>query len=216
MKAKKNENETNVNELKPDLNENEMTKQNSDLEENEITNHIEAEKPDVNGLVDEIIQLRLELDAANDNYLRALAELDNFRKRVDRKIQDDRHSLAVQFLQPFFDAIDDLNRLEKASRESFDHDVLLQGLDLIANKLKVSLANFGVEPIKDLGEMFNPNLHEVLMAIETDAHPAGTIVDVFSAGYNYNGRLLRPAKVIIAKEKETNNNQLDDNQKENV
>jgi molecular chaperone GrpE len=131
-----------------------------------------------------------------------VAELDNFRKRTERKLQDERLYIAADYLSIVFDTIDDLSRLEKAIQAIPENDPFLKALELIKSKLKDKLQARNIVEIPALGCQFNPNLHEVLMELEHDTANAGEIIDVYAAGYLMDERPLRAAKVLVAKPKE--------------
>lgn len=129
-----------------------------------------------------------------EKYLRAIADLDNLRKRTKREIDDAKLDTKLKVLQEILPVVDSLERaLEHAGSEA-----LAEGIQLVLRQFQAALDRLDVTPIEAAGQRFDPKLHEAISQEESDAAP-GTVVQVLQRGYRSEDRLLRPALVIVAK-----------------
>ena len=133
-----------------------------------------------------------------DLYLRARADLDNFRKRAQREKEDLLKFSNENILRELLPVIDNLERaLQHAAVEG--ETGLLQGVELTLGQFGKVLEKFNVVAIEPLGELFDSARHEAMGQIESAEQPPNTIVQLLQKGYLLNDRLLRPALVLIAK-----------------
>ncbi|MBW3621996.1 MAG: nucleotide exchange factor GrpE [Armatimonadetes bacterium] len=144
--------------------------------------------------------LQGEMNDTREQLLRALADIDNVRKRGRQEREEAAQFGAQTLLSDLLTVIDNLERAvaagETATRES-----LLEGVNLTLRQFHDTLRRHGVEPIEGEGQPFNAQLHEAIMRAEpTEEHPAGTVVDEIRKGYTLRGRLLRPSLVKVAQE----------------
>jgi molecular chaperone GrpE len=139
-----------------------------------------------------------------ERYLRAVAELDNYKKRAARDKADiikyGKEDLIKDIL-PFLDSLD--RALEHA--ESNDAQAFKSGIALIQDQLLCCLKKHGVERIESAGADFNPNFHEALMQLDSADHEHNQIVSEMEKGYLLNGRLIRPSRVCVCKKTKENN-----------
>lgn len=149
--------------------------------------------------------LRVALEAAEaralesrDLYLRALAELENVRKRAARDVEQ-AHKFGLERVANDLIAVKDGLELGLAS-ETADAEALRSGTETTLKLLIKAFENAGVAEIDPQGETFNPELHEAMMAQPSTEHEPNTVMQVIQKGYQLNGRLLRPARVIVSKE----------------
>lgn len=134
-----------------------------------------------------------------DKYVRALAELDNVRKRAQRDV-DNARKFALERLIGELLTVRDSLELGLGVAQQADVDSLREGSEATLKLLVSTMEQFGVAEIDPLGEPFDPELHEAMtMQPSFDAEP-GTVLTVFQKGYTLNGRLLRPARVVVASE----------------
>lgn len=133
-----------------------------------------------------------------DLYLRALAELDNVRKRAARDIEQ-AHKYALERFANDLIGVKDGLELGLAS-EATNVEALRSGTETTLKLLNKAFENAGLAEIAPLGETFNPELHEAMIAQPSAEHVPNTVMQVIQKGYQLNGRLLRPARVIVAKE----------------
>ena len=134
-----------------------------------------------------------------DRYLRAAAEMENVRKRAARDVEHARRFALENFGKELL-AVKDSLEMGIAAGESADAESLLEGSEATLKLLAVTLERFGIAEVDPAGEPFDPEYHEAMtMQPSTDAEP-GSVLTVIQKGYTLNGRLLRPARVIVAAE----------------
>ena len=135
-----------------------------------------------------------------DKWLRAVAELDNVRKRARRDVGAAESRGIFKLARELLPALDNFERAlaaAEAQPENRDHH-LTDGIRLVQSELLGALARVGIEPDSPKGERFDPHRHEAVAQQPVDGAEAGTIVEVYSAGYTYGEDVLRPAKVVVA------------------
>jgi molecular chaperone GrpE len=133
-----------------------------------------------------------------DRLLRRQAEFDNFRRRAEREKSDVLEYANTEAARAILPIVDDFERALKM--ESSDREYA-RGMELIYQRLSEALKKLGVEPIKSKGLKFDPNLHHAVEMVETADVEDHTILEEYQRGYNFRGRLLRPAMVKVAVEK---------------
>jgi molecular chaperone GrpE len=136
-----------------------------------------------------------ELQAMREKYLRALADYDNYRKRVERERSETQRSATAEPLRAFLGVVDNLNRALGAGGSSDD---LKAGVQMILRQTEDLLRRFGVEAVESVGEPFDPAFHEAVVRYEDANVDQPTVSEEFQKGYRYHGRLLRPAMVKVA------------------
>ena len=138
-----------------------------------------------------------------DKYVRALADLDNYKKRAVKEKADLLKFGNETLLRDILPMIDNLERALKHAESSHDFESFKKGLELLRTQLICSLEKHGLEPIDCTNKSFDPNFHEAMLQVESGDHAANQIVDEFEKGYLLHGRLLRPSKVSVCKRSET-------------
>lgn len=136
-----------------------------------------------------------------DRYLRLAAEFDNYKKRMAKEYSRVLETSADEPIRDFLAVVDDFERA--LAFEKGDADNFRQGIGLIYTKLMEMLTKRGLVKIKGKGEQFDPLYHHAVMQLETDEQEEGTIIEEVQKGYTINGRVLRPAQVVVAKSKAT-------------
>ena len=132
-----------------------------------------------------------------DRLLRAQAEFQNFRKRSDKdrlEFSEYASQEAVRALLPVLDDFERALKVESAGQE------FSRGIGLIYQRLFESLKKLGLEPLASTGQPFDPNVHHAVEMVETDEAADHTVLEEYQRGYNFKGRLLRPAMVKVAVE----------------
>jgi molecular chaperone GrpE len=133
-----------------------------------------------------------------NNYLRAVAELDNFRKRSEREIDNARKFAIERFAQELVPVGDALEAGINAGAAN-PGPALLEGAQATLRQLHRAFDKGGIKIIDPAGQPFDPEWHEAMAVQETAEQPANSVVSVVQKGYSLNGRLLRPARVIVSK-----------------
>jgi molecular chaperone GrpE len=133
-----------------------------------------------------------------NSYLRAVAELDNYRKRTERELDGARKYAVERFAQDLVGVVDSLEAGITAGGTS-PGPVLLEGSIATLKQLQRAFEKAGIKLIDPAGQPFDPAWHEAMVAQESRDQPANTVLSVIQKGYSLNGRLLRPARVIVSK-----------------
>jgi molecular chaperone GrpE len=133
-----------------------------------------------------------------NSYLRAVAEFENFRKRTDREIENARKFAVERFAQELVTVGDALEAGIKAGSAN-PGPALLEGAEATLRQLQRAFEKAGIKIIDPAGQPFDPEWHEAMVAQESREHPANTVLSVIQKGYSLNGRLLRPARVVVSK-----------------
>ncbi|MBS0621382.1 MAG: nucleotide exchange factor GrpE [Verrucomicrobia bacterium] len=148
-------------------------------------------------------QEELIVEDYKDKYLRAIAEAENLRKRMQRERQEGiRHAIAdvlCEFLKPVDQFETALSFAEASSPEV---KAWALGFEMIMTQFKDVFSMHGVTSFEAEGEPFDPHLHQALEMVESDKYPPGTVVTQVLRGYRFGERVLRPAQVKVSKEKE--------------
>lgn len=140
-------------------------------------------------------QLLTEKTDLYDRLLRARAEFDNARRRAERERGDFLQFAAMDLVRETLPVLDDFERALKV--ETADKDYA-KGVELIYQRLSETLKKMGLEPIDTAGKQFDPNLHQAVERVETADAEDQAILGEFQRGYNFRGKLLRPAMVRVA------------------
>jgi len=143
----------------------------------------------------EAIQLRAELAEIKDRWVRERAELENFKRRATREKQDALRFGSENLLKDLLPVIDNLHR---ALAHAKSDDPIVTGVRMVLRGLDDVFERHGVKVVPARGEPFDPNRHEAISHVESDA-PANTVIDEHQRGYVLHDRLLRPALVTVGK-----------------
>jgi molecular chaperone GrpE len=130
-----------------------------------------------------------------DRLLRARAEFDNARRRIERERSDFLQFAAMDLVREILPVLDDFERALKV--ETADRDYA-KGIELIYQRLYETLKRLGLEPIETEGKKFDPNQHEAVLRVQTEEAEDQAILGELQRGYNFRGKLLRPAWVRVA------------------
>lgn len=150
-------------------------------------------------LLQENERLKMEVRESVDKALRATAELENIRKRTSRDIENAHKYALERFVNELLPVIDSMELGINASQSAEDIESLREGMDLTLKKLFDCLEKFGVKAIDPAGEKFDPEWHEAVSMQQLEGSAPGQVVTVMQKGYELNGRLVRPAMVVVAK-----------------
>jgi molecular chaperone GrpE len=149
-----------------------------------------------------------------DRLLRLSAEFDNYKKRTSREMRDVVRYANEKILKELLLVVDNLERaIDSANQDNASEDSLIQGIDLTLNEVLKILKRYDVQPVKALGESFDPAFHQAMMQQEVDDTPANMVIQEMQKGYIMHDRLLRPAMVVVSKAKNENAPDPDSNEK---
>lgn len=142
--------------------------------------------------------IKAERDQYLDKFQRATAELENFRRRVQRESELSARYASLPVIRDLLPALDNITRTIQAAEQTGKIDDLIQGLHMILAQFDQVFGNHSAKPIPAVGETFDPNLHEALQQVPTSKHPPMTIIQELERGYSMYDRVIRPGKVIVA------------------
>ncbi len=148
----------------------------------------------------EIESLKGQVEEQKDGWLRARADLENYRKRVQRDAARSYQDAMTNVIKIFLPVADDLERALKNKLETEEAAQWVDGIELIHQKLLNKMKNQGVERMEvKPGDEFDPNIHEAITQEETPDYKEGQIIDVVQPGYRIADRIIRPAMVRVAR-----------------
>ncbi|MEA2903770.1 MAG: molecular chaperone GrpE [Alphaproteobacteria bacterium] len=185
-----------------------MTDQSARRPEDAATEPDQAEgpAPSEQAKIAELVETLARESAENkDKLLRALAEMENLRRRTDRQVVDARDYAITAFARDVLAVSDNMHRAiesigpELKSTADGPVKALLDGVELTERELLKALEKHGVRKFEPAGERFDPNVHQAMYELPDPSVPAGTIAQVVQAGYMIGDRVLRPALVAVAK-----------------
>jgi molecular chaperone GrpE len=154
--------------------------------------------PEATLTLSEAERRQLELLDANNRALRAQADLDNYRKRVQREQQQESKYALMPLLRDLLPLLDNIQRAIEAAEKNKDTESILEGFKLVAQQLQSILVQHHCQPIAALGKTFDPNLHEAVSQAASDEHEAGKVVLEVAVGYQLQDRVVRPSQVIVS------------------
>jgi molecular chaperone GrpE len=162
----------------------------------------ETPEEEIKRLTEQLEAASREVAANYDKYLRAVAELDNYRKRADKEKSDAITFANEKLIEEMIPVIDNFDRaLAHASGED-SLEALKQGIGLISGQMAALIRKFGIQEIKAAGEKFDPSMHHAISEEDSATAEPGTVVKEFQKGYLLKGRLLRPAMVAVSRKPE--------------
>ena len=190
-----------------------MSEENNKIEEQDLENPTSEKEEQVSESPKEkeeevspedlIEKLNEEISGLKDQRLRAIAELENFRKRAEKDQSDALKYGISNFAKEIINIRDNIERAQSSiSEEAKNNEAIksvIEGIDLIAQSVVSTFEKIGIKKIESLNEKFDHNLHQAMMEIENDDLEPGTIVQELISGYTLHDRLLRPAMVGVSK-----------------
>lgn len=145
-----------------------------------------------------IAELEAQLQEANQKALRAGAELENYRKRAQREMADERRYAVLPLVRDLLAVLDNLNRAIEATKDGSSNSGLLEGVKMVAAQFEAVLKQHGCTPIETVGQPFDPNQHQAIAQEPSDQYPAGTVTRAAQIGYKLHDRVVRPAQVFVS------------------
>lgn len=149
-------------------------------------------------LQQELDKARSEASGNHDRYLRAVADLENFRRRTIREKEEIRKYALGNFFEEFISIIDNFYFGMDAASKHTEAKGMLDGFTMVFEQLKTLLTQHGLEEIFPDGQEFDPNFHDCFVQQPSEEVAEGKVLQVIRRGYSLNGRLLRPASVIVS------------------
>ena len=145
----------------------------------------------------EIERLKEEVRREHDMYLRALADYDNYRRRIERERATAARSGKREIMLQLLEVLDGFDRALQHVGDA--PSSVSEGLQLLHRKLLGMLEAQGITPLQSLGETFNPELHDAIGSVESEEVEPGTVAEEMQRGYRWGDDVLRPARVRVAK-----------------
>lgn len=133
-----------------------------------------------------------------DLALRTKAEAENIRRRSENDVSNARKFAIEKFANELLAVVDSIEQGLQNKAETEEAKAIQEGMELTLKMALSTLEKFGVEQLNPLEEVFDPQLHEAMTMVPSPDHESNTIIDVFQKGYSLNGRLIRPARVVVA------------------
>src|SRR5689334_6167530 len=159
----------------------------------EPTNDTTQESSAESGAMMESLEQRLqaviaERDDFQDKWTRARADLENYRRRIQKEMEEDRKYAALPLLKSFLPALDGLDRALKSAKQTKNAEELITGIELVVKQFESALSNAGVQTVHAVGQPFDPNLHEAIQQRPSADQPPMTVLDDVERGYRLHDR----------------------------
>ncbi len=145
-----------------------------------------------------VTQLENDLKEANERTLRVQAELENYRKRAQREMVEERKYAVIPLVRDLLPVVDNLERAIEAAQQTPGSEGLLDGVRMVAGQLTAALAQHQCVRVEGEGAQFDPNVHQAIGQEPSDKYPAGVVSRAFQAGYKLHDRVIRPAQVFVS------------------
>ena len=159
-------------------------------------------EPGVDGLpqepLSEVEQLRLELEEAKNRTLRALADLENYRVRVNRQMAEERKYANIDFIRDLLPIWDNVGRALEAVVTSQSLESLVEGVQMVHSQFVEVLTKYHCEKIEARFQPFDPNFHASVAQIPNVDHPANTVIEEVQVGFRLFDRVVRPSQVVLS------------------
>jgi molecular chaperone GrpE len=162
--------------------------------------HPDVELVDEAALATKLAEAEAEIVALKDRWLRSLADLENYKKRVKRDIDDAVHRAVQSLLGDFLPVGDNLDRAMSVAPSNPDEMMapLLKGLDMVRAEFASALGKHGIKAIESVGKPFDPSVHDALQQMDSPDFAPGMVAMEYEKGYRRGDKLLRAARVIVA------------------
>ncbi len=150
---------------------------------------------------DPLADAQAEAQRMKEQWVRCAADFDNYRKRTRRELDDARKTGREEILKDMLPVFDNLERAMTSAERATDVKPVADGLKMVLRQFLDTIGRLGMTKVPTIGSRFDPSVHEAIQQIETDEHPAGTVVAEVQPGYTQGDRLIRAAMVVVAKPK---------------
>jgi molecular chaperone GrpE len=169
------------------------------------SNATEAEKTAATAVIDDLDALRARAEQAErdrdelrDLARRTRADFENYQKRMQRDLAQERRYAHSPLAADLLPALDNLDRATAAAKQVGETGPLVQGVAMVQSQILDVLRRHGITPIEAQGQPFDPNLHQAVMQQPAAGTPPGTVLQVLEQGYKIHDRVLRPARVVVS------------------
>lgn len=139
-----------------------------------------------------------QIEEMKNRYLRALADLDNFKKRAALEKDDILMFSNEMLIKDLLPTVDTFGKALEAMQKTKTHDDIVKGIALIKKQLEDTLSKFGVKQVESVGKPYDPNIHEAILTKDSDSED-GMVLEEMQKGYTLHGKLLRPSMVIVSR-----------------
>ena len=146
----------------------------------------------------EVDQLKAQVADAEKRVLMAHADLENYRKRTRRDMQDQMKYASLPLMNGVLESVDNLQRAIESYEQEPNGDGLAQGVAMVSAQISKVLEDHGCKKIDAVGQPFDPNLHQALQMQASDDHPANTVMQDLRPGFQLHDRLIRPTQVFVS------------------
>ena len=170
----------------------------SDAESPEILSADMSSPDEITSLADQLAAAQAERDENYQKYVRALADMDTYRRRVMKEREDDRRFAPLSLVKDLLPNLDNLRRAIDAAKTANRIEDLSKGVDMVLKQVDETLAKHGASPITSVGQPFDPNLHEAVAQEPSNEVAEGAVVRQLRKGYRLKDRLLRAALVVVS------------------
>lgn len=147
---------------------------------------------------DFVRRLQAELAAAEERVLRAHAELENYRKRANRLLEEERKYAPLPLIRDLLPILDNLERAIQSASQDGGAAGLLEGVRMVAQQVTVVLERHHCQRIEAQGTVFDPHMHEAIAQFPSEQVPPGTVIEVTLPGYRLHDRVVRPSQVLVS------------------
>jgi len=151
------------------------------------------------GLENEVATLAAERDSLQQKLLRAMADHENYRRRVNKEREEDSKFASYSLIRDLLPSLDNLRRALDAAKTAPSNDQIVLGVGMVLKQIDEIFDRYGAKPIVAVGQPFDPNLHEAIQQMPSADHPAMTVLQEVERGYTLHDRVIRPSKVLVSK-----------------
>lgn len=159
---------------------------------------VEKQDSNLNDLLKQIKDLQDQVDKNKENYIRSVADFDNYRRRIVREMEEIRKNATFSLMEELLPILDGLALGLEAAKKGESPESMLQGFQMVFDQFKAILIENGVQELNPQGAPFDHNEHECVSLVSNSDVEENRVVTVVRLGYRMNGRLLRPAAVIVS------------------
>ena len=148
--------------------------------------------------ISEMDQLRLELEEAKNRALRAMADLENYRTRINRQMAEERKYANIDIMRELLPVWDNIGRALEAVSASHNLETLIEGVQMVHSQFLEVLHKHHCEKIEAMFQPFDPNVHASVAQLPNAEHPVNTVIEEVQVGFRLFDRVVRPSQVVLA------------------